>query len=75
MATQAELEAQLEALKKARANGAQTIRYTTNGNERAITYRIVDDINKAIAAVESDLANASGTNIVRAFRFVPDKDL
>ena len=73
--TQAELEAQLDALKKARASGAQTIRYVSNGNERTVTYRTIDDLNKAIAAVESELSDAGGDGIVRTFKFTSCKDL
>lgn len=74
MSAQTDLEAQLTALKNARASGAQVVRYVSNGNERSITYRSVDDINKAIASVEADLANVNGTSIVRRFYFpVGDK--
>lgn len=75
MSAQTDLEAQLTALKNARASGAQVVRYVSNGNERSVTYRSVDDLNKAIAAVESDLAGVSGTSVVRTFKFTSDKDL
>lgn len=74
MATQAELEARLDALKRARDQGASTIEYVSGGNQRRLTYRSVDELNKAIAAVEQELANANGTAIVRRFYFpVSDK--
>lgn len=69
MSPQTDLQAQLTALKNARNNGAQMIKYISNGNERMVTFRSVDDLNKAIIAVETDLANINGTSIVRRFYF------
>lgn len=72
MATAAEIQARIEKLKKALASGARTITYNDG---KSVTYRDVDEINAAIATLQQDLAVASGTNIVRSFRFTSDKDL
>lgn len=72
MATLAELQARLEKLEKARASGAKTVAYDNN---KMVTFRDVDDLNKAIAAVKSDIAAAGGTKVRRAYTFTTDKGL
>jgi len=71
MATLSELNARLEALKKALANGAKSVSY----DNRMVQFRDIAEIKAAIAAVEQDIAAAGGTGIVRVFRFTSDKDL
>lgn len=56
--TLAQLEAMREALIRARSSGVLTVRHE---NGRTVTYRSVDEINAALAGLENDIAEASGT--------------
>lgn len=51
-----ELQAELRALKKARASGALIVRH----GDAQITYRSVEELNKAIEAVTKELNAAKG---------------
>lgn len=56
MATPEELQAQLTALKKARASGALMVRH----GDTQVTYRSIKELNEAIAAVTTELNAANG---------------
>lgn len=71
MATEDELEAQLTALKKARASGRKRVTY----GEFTTEYRDVGEINAAIAAVEKELGEVQGVPIVRGFAVTSCKGL
>lgn len=75
MATQAELEARLDKLKKALASGAKSLTFESGGVTQRVDYRDVDEIKKAIASVEGELAIASGAPRIRRFVFTSDKGL
>ncbi len=42
---------------------------------QSVEYRSIDELNKAIGAVEQELAQASGASVVRRYSFVFDKGL
>lgn len=65
MATLAQLQAQLEALKTARNSGVLTIR---NG-EQYVQYRTLAEMSQAIRALEADIAAAGGISRYRTLRF------
>jgi hypothetical protein len=66
MATLTELQAQLEQLKRARNSGVLSIR---KGDD-STTFRSLAEMNQAIAALEGEIAQASGTTgRVRMVRF------
>jgi hypothetical protein len=56
MATAEELTAQLTSLKKARASGALMVRH----GDTQVTYRSIDELNKAISAITDELNAATG---------------
>ena len=64
MPSTADLQARLEALKAARDSGVLRVRY----GETDTTYRSLDEIDRIIAAIETDLARASGAQRVRTIR-------
>jgi len=72
MATVEELQTRLESLKKALASGAQSLTYSDG---KSVRFRDVAELKAAISTIEQEIAAASGTNIVRQFRFTSDKDL
>jgi hypothetical protein len=71
MATTEELQAQLDALKKARANGHKRVTY----GDRTVEYRDMRELNDAISAIERELADSLGGSVVRRYSFVHDKGL
>lgn len=56
MATPEELQAQLTSLRKARASGALVVRH----GDTQVTYRSIDDLQKAIDAIIKELNAARG---------------
>jgi len=70
-ATLIELQARLDALKKALASGHKSVSY----GDRRVEFRSLDEIKSAIVDVEADIAALSGASIVRRFRFIADKAL
>lgn len=71
MATESELQARLEALKKALASGRKSVSY---GDTR-VEYRDLSEIRAAISDVQTDLAALQGTGIVRNFQINSCKGL
>jgi hypothetical protein len=65
------LQARLDSLKKALANGARSVGY----GDKRVEYRDVDEIRKAITDVESDISALQGSVQVRRLRFIADKGL
>jgi len=65
MATVAELQARLDALRKARDSGALTVRH----NETLTTYRTLNEINQIIAQLESEISGL-GAKSRRRRKFV-----
>ena len=62
--TTADLEAQLETLRKARASGVRRVEFTAgNGNSRMVEYRSDDELAAAIADVERRLAGLRGQRV------------
>lgn len=53
----ATLQTQLEALKAARASGALSVRH----GDTSVTYRSMDELIKAIEAVQKEINAANGT--------------
>lgn len=72
MATAAEIQADIDKLKKALSSGAKSLTYSDG---KRVDFRDVDELLKAIAAKEQELAATNGTRIVRRFHFTSDKDL
>ena len=72
MATADELTARIEALKAARGVGYARV---TNRDGRTVEFKSVDEINKAIAAEQQELATLAGTRTLRRFHFVSAKGL
>lgn len=58
----ATLEEQLDALKAARASGEKSVAY----NGKRVEYRDIDEIEKAISAVEAELATQNSTTRSRS---------
>jgi hypothetical protein len=65
MADLATLQAELETIKGALRSGDKRVRYQGPHGEREVEYRSVDDLMKAIAATEAEIAALSGTPTVR----------
>lgn len=65
MATLAQLQAQLEALKTARNSGVLTIR----SGEHYVQYRTLAEMSQAIRALEADISAAGGKARYRTLRF------
>lgn len=65
------LEARRDALKSALTSGTQSVSY---GNYHK-TFRSVADLREAIADVESDISQITGTSFVRTYRFHSRKGL
>lgn len=64
-------QARLESLKKRRDSG---IVETRHGDAMA-RQRSLDEINKIIAALESEIAGLAGSPQIRQYRFIPHKGL
>ncbi len=64
MATLTDLQAELEALKYAKRSGIQSVSH----KGRTVTYRSMDELDRAISATEAEIAKLSGVPIVRTVR-------
>lgn len=71
MATAAELRTRREALLAARASGVSRVSY----DGKSIDYRSLAEIDRAIEALDREIAAAEGRRIVRNLRVVTDKGL
>jgi hypothetical protein len=71
MATIAEMEARLEALKSQRDSAVARVSY----DGRTVEYRGTAEITRAIAELERELAELQGTSPVRQIRIYTSKGL
>ncbi len=71
MATLAELQARREALTAARSSGVSRVSY----DGKTVDYRSVAEIDRAIEALDREIAAAEGRRIVRHLRVSTDKGL
>ncbi|WP_075223192.1 phage head-tail joining protein [Acuticoccus yangtzensis] len=71
MATAAELKTRREALLASRVSGVARVSY----DGKTIDYRSLAEIDRAIEALEREIAAAEGRKIVRHLRVVSDKGL
>ena len=69
MATAAELKTRREALLTSRASGVARVSWKT------VDYRSLAEIDRAIEALDREIAAAEGRRIVRHLRVVSDKGL
>jgi len=70
----AELQAELDALRSARASGAREVETQTNGVRRRVAYRTDPELAAAIADLERRIAAAGGRR-VHTIRFGSSKGL
>lgn len=71
MATLAELQARREALTAARSSGVSRVSY----DGKAVDYRSVAEIDRAIEALDREIAAAEGRRVIRHLRVTTDKGL
>ena len=71
MATTAELRARREALSAQRSSGVARVSY----DGKTVDYRSVAEIDRALEALERDIAAAEGRRIVRQVRVTTAKGL
>jgi hypothetical protein len=71
MSTPAELRARREALAAQRSSGVARVSY----DGKTVDYRSVAEIDRAIEALDRDIAAAEGRRIVRQVRVVATKGL
>jgi len=71
MATLVELTARREALLASRASGVARVSY----DGKTVEYRSLAEIDRAIEALEREIAAAEGRRIVRHLRVTTDKGL
>jgi hypothetical protein len=71
MASIAELKARREALSVSRASGVARVSY----DGRIVDYRSLAEIEKAIEALDREIAAAEGRQIVRQVRVIATKGL
>ena len=71
MATIAELQARREALSASRASGVARVSY----DGRSVDYRSLAEIDRAIEALDREIAAAEGRQIVRQVRVIATKGL
>jgi hypothetical protein len=57
----AELRSKLDALQRARYTGTRRIVYLANGVQRETEYKLDHEMARAIAALETQIAEAEGT--------------
>lgn len=63
MTTLTDLQAQRAELVSARASGELRVVFHSGGTRREVEYRSVADIEKAIAAIDRDLASLGGRRV------------
>ena len=71
MATVAELKSRREALWASRASGVARVTY----DGRSVEYRSLAEIDRAIEALDREIAAAEGRSIVRQVRVIATKGL
>ena len=71
MATITDLRARREALSSQRASGVASVSY----DGKTVDYRSVAEIDRAIEALDREIAAAEGRRIVRQVRVMTDKGL
>ena len=71
MATITELKARREALSASRATGAARVSY----DGRSVEYRSLAEIDRAIEALDREIAAAEGRPVVRQVRIIASKGL
>jgi hypothetical protein len=71
MATTTELKTRREALRAARSSGVARVSY----DGKTVEYRSLAEIDRAIEALDREIAAAEGRPIVRHFRVIADKGL
>ncbi|WP_075220711.1 phage head-tail joining protein [Acuticoccus yangtzensis] len=71
MATAEELKTRREALVASRASGVARVSY----DGKTVDYRSLAEIDRAIEALDREIASAEGRAIVRHLRVVSDKGL
>ena len=71
MATAEELKTRREALLASRASGVARVSY----DGKTVDYRSLAEIDRAIKALDREIASAEGRTIVRHLRVVTDKGL
>jgi hypothetical protein len=72
MTTQADLEAQRAELVAARASGELRIVFHSGGTRREVEYRSMGEIEKAIAAIDRELAGLQGRRVNTFLPFFPE---
>ena len=71
MATLAELQARREALTAARSSGVARVSY----DGKTVDYRSVAEIDRAIEALDREIAAAEGRRVIRHLRVTTGKGL
>ena len=71
MPTATDLRARREALSAQRASGVARVSY----DGKTVDYRTVAEIDRAIEALDREIASAEGRRIVRQVRVMTDKGL
>ncbi len=71
MATLTELQTRREALLASRSSGVARVTY----DGKTVEYRSLAEIDRAIEALERDLAAAEGRRVIRHLRVTTDKGL
>ena len=71
MATIAELQARKDALTAARSSGVARVSY----DGKTVEYRSIAEIDRAIDALDREIATAEGRRVIRHLRVTTDKGL
>ena len=71
MATIAELQARIDALSAARSSGVARVSY----DGKTVEYRSIAEIDRAIEALDREIAMAEGRRVIRHLRVTTDKGL
>ena len=71
MATLAELQARKDALTAARSSGVARVSY----DGKTVEYRSIAEIDRAIEALDREIATAEGRRVIRHLRVTTDKGL
>lgn len=71
MATLSELQSRREALTAARSSGVARVSY----DGKTVDYRSVAEIDRAIEALDREIATAEGRRVIRHLRVTTDKGL
>ena len=71
MATIAELQARKDALTGARSSGVARVSY----DGKTVEYRSIAEIDRAIEALDREIATAEGRRVIRHLRVTTDKGL